>query len=159
MTLVALRWFGENTPGKRKTCSDIWKYVKRLKPGNPLEKEGNTHVCVASIDEDDFGGTICNHPLKLYSRSKGTNSSWITTRALEHMAKYHKGTQLSKDYDDRGDAAHAAKVKPQLRTVVCIGFQFVMLPPTLSCISCILHTISYKHLTINHVHVGTRCLG
>ncbi len=146
LTLVALKWFGENTPGKRKTCSDIWKYVKRQKPGNPLEKEGNTHICVASIPEDDFGGRICIYPLKFYNRSKGANSSSITTRALEHMAKYHKGTQLSKDYDDRADAAHRAKVKPQLRNVVslvCISFQFVMFPPTLSCISCILHIIGY----------------
>jgi hypothetical protein len=128
LILVALNWFGENTPRKRKTYSDIWKYVKRLKPGNPLAAKGNTHVCVASIPEDDVGGTTCNQPLKLYNRSKGANSSWITTRALEHMAKYHKDTQLSKDYNDRANVAHGAKVKPQLCTVVSIMFSVFDVP-------------------------------
>jgi hypothetical protein len=104
------RWIGNNTPGKRKSLSDIWTYVKRLKPGNLLSDEGNTHVCVATIPEDEFGGTICNTPLKLYNRAKGKGSSWITTRALEHMARYHKETKLAKDYDERADGAHESKV-------------------------------------------------
>jgi hypothetical protein len=112
MFVDTYRWFGENTPGKRKSCSDIWNYVKRLKPGNPLSKEGNTHVCLAEIPRDEFGGTVCNHAMKLHSRSKGSASSWITTRALEHMAKFHKQTQLAKEYLDRADVAHGAKVKP-----------------------------------------------
>jgi hypothetical protein len=117
--ILALRWIGENTPRKRKSCSDIWKYVKRLKPGNPFTEEGNTHICVASIPEDGFGRTVCNQPLKLYNCSKCIKSSCITTRALEHMAKYHKDTELSKDYDDSADIAHGSKVEPQLRAVVC----------------------------------------
>jgi hypothetical protein len=120
------RWFGENTPGKRKSCSDIWKYVKRLKPGNPLSDEGHTHVCIAEIPEDEFGGTICNQPLRLHNRSKGTGSSWITTRALEHMAKYHKETQLSKNYEDRAGVVLEAKVTKPVKQNCRI---FLMFPP------------------------------
>ncbi len=140
MFLDTYRWFGENTPGKRKSCSDIWNYVKRLKPGNPLSKEGYTHVCLAEIPEDEFGGTICNQPLKPHNRSKGSASSWITTRALEHMAKFHTNTQLAKDYVDIANDVHGAKVKPSqmcvtwyfrcslrhLRTIVVLLFMIYM---------------------------------
>ena len=91
-------------------CSDIWKFVKRLNPRNPFSEEGHTHVCIATIPEDDFGGTVCNHPLRLHNRSKGTGSFWITTRALEHMDKYHKDTHVSKDYEERAGAENGVKV-------------------------------------------------
>ena len=91
-----------------------------------MSEEGNTHVCVAAIPEDEFGGTICNQPVKLYNRAKGKGSSWITTRALEHMAKFHKDTQLSKDYDDRADVAHDVRVKST--PIVCL--MFMMFPLT-----------------------------
>ena len=105
-------WFGENTPGKRKSCSDIWNYVMRLKHGNPLSKEGTTHVCLAEIPENELGGTVCNQALKLHNCSKGLASFCITTRALEHMAKFHKQTQLAKEFVDRADDAHGVSVKP-----------------------------------------------
>ena len=85
-----------------------------MKQENPLSKEGHTPISFASIPEDDFGGTVCNKPLKLHNRSKGYRSSWLATRAAEHLAKFHTDTMLSQDYVDIADVAHGAKVKPQL---------------------------------------------
>ena len=104
------RWLGNNTPGKRQSLSDIWTYVKRLKHGNLLSDKGSTQICVATIPEDEFGGTICNTSLKLYNRARGKGSSWITTRALEHMARYHKETKLAKDFDEIAYDAQESKV-------------------------------------------------
>ena len=88
--------------------------MKRLKPGNPLSALGNTHVCVAEVDEDEFGGNICNHPLTLHKRIKGYGHSWITTRAVEHYAKMHKDTVVSQQFNDRPNVSHEKKVNQQI---------------------------------------------
>jgi len=88
--------------------------VKRLKPGNPLTNLGHTHVCVAPIPEDEFGGSVCNHPLTLHKRHKGAGHSWITTRAIERFARFHKTTDVSMQHFDRAVASHEDKVKQQL---------------------------------------------
>ena len=94
--------------------SEILRLVKRLKPDNPLSSLGNTHVCIAEIDSDEFGGTVCNTPLTLHKRNKGAGHSWITTRAVEHFARFHKGTSLSRQHVERASVIHAEKVKQQL---------------------------------------------
>jgi hypothetical protein len=114
MPFAVCRWLGRNTPGKRIAVSDIWNLVKRLKPGNPLHELGHTHVCVTEIPVDEFGGTVCNHPLTLHKRGKGSGHSWITTRAVEHMAKFHKETSISRQHVDRATVIHTEKVKQQL---------------------------------------------
>ena len=91
MSFAVCRWLGRNTPGKRIAVSDIWNLVK---PSNPLHELGHTHVCVTEIPVNEFGGIVCNHPLTLHKRGKGYGHSWITTRAVEHMAKFHKETSI-----------------------------------------------------------------
>ena len=114
LPFAVCRWLGRNTPGKRSAVSDIWNLVKRLKPGNPLHELGHTHVCVAQIPVDEFGGDVCNHPLTLHKRGKGSGHSWITTRAVEHMARWHKETSISRQHLERAIVIHTDKVNQQL---------------------------------------------
>eukprot|EP00040_Diaphanoeca_grandis_P026767 m.150380 g.150380 ORF g.150380 m.150380 type:complete len:557 (-) comp30724_c1_seq6:62-1732(-) len=70
----------------QKGASWVWKHVKVLVPEGDHEivKRG-THVCVHPVPEGD-----CNTPLKLYST--GNRGAFVSTRATEHMKKYHAAT-------------------------------------------------------------------
>ncbi len=78
---------------------------------NLLSSLSNTHVCIAEIDSDEYGGRIFNALLTLRKWNKGAGHSWITTWHVEHFATFHKGTSVSRQLLERASAIHAEKVK------------------------------------------------
>ena len=90
--------YGENTPRKRVSESQLWKFVKRYKLDKP---KGITHVCTYPmiIDGND---AVCNTYLKLYKRKN--NGPWMTTGGVDHnMSKAHPDSQIAKKSKELSD--------------------------------------------------------
>jgi len=74
----------ENTPGKRKSKSDVWGWCKRLGLDHP-KNDDFTHICIIEN---------CPDPLmKLY---KDKNNNWGTSRCVTHLKKHHATNEESK---------------------------------------------------------------
>ena len=107
---------GSNTPGKRAENSDIWKHVKRLKPGNPflLLGKGYTHICTHPIQPDEYGGEVCNAPFKLHKRQKNKRGGWVSSKAVDHMVDAHRGSEIAEQQEGRAVKRHHGLVQQQL---------------------------------------------
>ena len=116
---------GVNSPRRRPETAKCWTVVKRLKSSEdaPLwarkwfEKGKEfTHVCVYSIEEDLYGGTICNTPLRLHRFAKGANTkvSWVTTHATNHISRYHKSHVVADEVEKREKDLQTGRVSQML---------------------------------------------
>ena len=103
--------YGNNSPTKRSSSSEVWKEVKRIK--HTLNADNQmTHICLVKLPPLANGTPqFCNTLLKLHkTKAKpGNQPSWLTTRAIDHLREEHPtdgiaGPKYAKAAQDRANA-------------------------------------------------------
>ena len=87
-SVLAIRWYGPNTPRKktrsRRIPTGVWASIKRLRSYHPALARGQTHVCTR---------TGCWKLLRLTRDDK--QGLWLTTRAVMHDRQCHSRESAS----------------------------------------------------------------
>jgi len=106
---------GENTPGRRKNRSEVWKFAKRIRGEHPaLKMKGAflqyTHQCLYVTGKDEEGNDlICNTLLKCGHSTdhykdidvdsgdiiKTQHRKWLTTKVIDHFEVCHPTHQIA----------------------------------------------------------------
>ena len=112
---TAKHMLGENTPGRRKNRSEVWKFAKRIKGDHPALKMkgaslGYTHQCVYVTGKDEEGNDLicntllkCGHSTDHYSDIEAETNKviktalrkWLTTKVIDHFEECHPTHQIA----------------------------------------------------------------
>ena len=112
---TAKHMLGENTPGRRKKRSDVWKFAKRIRGEHPaLKMKGAslhyTHQCVYVTGRDEEGNDLicntllkCGHSTDHYSDIDAESGQviktalrkWLTTKVIDHFEECHPTHQIA----------------------------------------------------------------
>ena len=112
---TAKHMLGENTPGRRRNRSEVWKFAKRIRGDHPaLKMKGAslryTHQCVHVTGKDEEGNDLicntllkCGHSTDHYSDIEAESGKviktalrkWLTTKVIDHFEECHPTHQIA----------------------------------------------------------------
>jgi hypothetical protein len=112
---TAKHMLGENTPGRRRNRSEVWKFAKRIRGDHPALKMkgaslGYTHQCVYVTGKDEEGNDLicntllkCGHSTDHYSDIEAETNKviktalrkWLTTKVIDHFEECHPTHQIA----------------------------------------------------------------
>ena len=113
--------YGNNTPTKRSSTSEVWTSIKRLRGTVNNTAGDGSHICLVELKKDAVPGAprkFCNTVLKLH-KTRATPQSgaqtWLTTRAAEHLQCEHpEDSPIGKKFAMRAVVREANLMEQQM---------------------------------------------